>query len=325
MRHHVGSSILAVVWGTVGCGAPYSNDIFAEDALFKDALPTVEEVRLDEPAAASRAVAEEPCVQGNLQELSFGTMRYVNHLMLNLLSGVQQLQATPITRRTVDSRGWGPIEEPTTGQWLTLTVERRQVREADVLIDRYFYWMETAETPEGEGHPVVWGEWDPDYGLKKGLGSFTFDQGFFTQLDGDDQTTLGTGYITYDTRTPRRFVSAFLEDLRPPQAAEGTGQDIRAEFEADGEGGGWFTYEQWSNIIQQTPVQEQMEVTTRWLAAGPGRSEGRYADGDLDLQVVSLVECWDAAQCLVYYRDTHGLSEPVGEPGLCAIEDVIIP
>lgn len=309
-----------------GCGEPLTNDIFAEDEDFRAALPTTAEVSLEAPqlqaGAASRAAPA--CEGGDLYRLTFNTMAYINSVTRDLLLSIESAVAQPITTRTEDSRVWGPHWAEAVGAWIALTVERRQVREADQLEDRYFYWLSVSKVEGEAGDAVLWGEWDPAFDLRRGVGEMTFDQGFFSALDDDPRFFEGLVTVTYDTRG-ERWVMAFLDDLRTEGAAEGEGITITCEYQADGQGGGWFTYENRSDIVQQTSLKEELEVTSRWLADGSGRSEGRYADGDLGITVVSLVECWDEAACTTFYRDTYGLAPTVGQASQCVLDDVVIP
>lgn len=304
-----------------GCGSPFSNDIFEDDAAYRAALPAPEMLQVGlESAGSPRQGAE--CVEGGLYSITVNTIAMLNGTTDRILQVIDSIQSRPISQRGENSRVWGPYARES-GVYVRLTVERRDVREEGELLERYAYWLDVMESPEGEGDAAIWGHWDPAFSLTQGVGALGIDFEIWGQISGSDEGT-GTLSIGYDILDIRR-IDAQFEDRKGSGESASSPSDTAILYQEDGAGGGWLSYEVVTNLTGGDGRKEQLEITSRLGADGSGRAEGWAFDGDLGLEGIYVAECWSPSGCLVFYEDSNPSQPPQGDEGRCVVQDVILP
>ena len=308
--------------GLMACSSNYNNDLFEEDGLYTAALPTANQVEVQEAGSYGRTSVD--CTQGDLHRTTQQVMHSVDSRLAFAVDLVEAMTSGQISARGENFRRWGPLFHRGSGLWMTLTVERREVREGDQLFWRYFYWHEISFEESGPFETWLWGEWDPAYSMEHGEGALSIDYDlgatYYPEIG-----SLGFVDITYSTIDDRAVEGVYL-DRRPADTPAGEGDDIEFAFVETTTGEGWFDYDGRDDFANSaTDVRETLSITSRWLANGAGRAEGWLWDGDFGLTAISLVECWDSMGCNVYAHDNNPYTEMVGDPAMCVISDVDLP
>ncbi len=297
-----------------GCGAPFNNRWFEEDALFTSAVPEAGELRSDSPDAdaQSRDVGDPSRAVAFTQE----TASTVNGRNLALLSVLDTVVQEPITGRDEHTRRWGPLDFPRfPGRSVQLHVERLDE-------GAFAYTLEgrAAAADEDDGGWVLLldGEFDRIGDLRDGEGAFTYDAGAVASLIGDG----GGGTMTSEYATDAGFVqlqSEFRDWVDPDRDA----RDWDYYFERHRGGGGVFEFRTPAQVVgdPDSPL-ETWRLRTRWAADLRGRADAFVRGGDVTGRIPS-VECWDEDTRRTYYR-VGSPDAPLEEEGLardCALEE----
>ena len=274
----------------VACGGTLSNQIFADDAAFLDALPSRDVFQIAYTEAGAPAVDED---DADLYVITTSAVQIADRYLLELTGITDALHAIPPAERAQDLRRWGPYEwsDGARGQYIQVEMVRSP---AGGSYSTTFSIDDTASGPftsffsgvhyvgdtvaDGTG----WAEWD--------LGD---------SLQGEGQI-----YLEYDLREGL----SVLVDLDGVLLASESGEPASGTWTyAPAAGGGAFEYIT-SLELFGGDLQERLELRSRWLADGSGRADARGVGGDLqDAQIalesgliirgeatLYLTQCWDA-------------------------------
>ncbi|GEM_PF-2846204 len=299
----------------VGCGAPFNNRWFEEDALFTSAVPDADELRSDTPApdASTRDVGD----PSRAVAFTDATARSVNGLNLWLLSVLDAVVQEPITARDEHVRSWGPYP-------LLSSDERSvQLRIERVGEGQFLYLLEGQSDPPDAVRDNAWlvlleGRFDRVGDLRDGAGSFTYDASALAALTGE---AVG-GTMSSEYATDEGSVELYSE-FRDWEDPDRDSREWDYYFERHRGVGGLFEFRTPAQVVGEADsALETWRLRSRWSADRSGRADAFVVGGDVPARIPS-VECWDEAGLRTYFR-VGARDAPLEEEGVvgdCLLEE----
>jgi len=294
-----------ILW-LAACQGSLSNAIFYEDADFLDALPSGEDLAVAYPG--------DPVVDAD-DALYFTTTMQTFEGFRNwslLVTTVSDtIRAVPPAERGEDLRIWGPgVWDAYPGSFLRLEMTRSSDHSLYVWT---FQASEMSDGPWTEFMSGVTGDGDWDARL-------TWDQDALSEAVGAEGSgSLELRYFLHEDATVIDL------ETRALATTVGTPGDSTAMwFELTPEGAGEFQLAQRmdANPGEAFPIDEYVEIVSRWDDAGVGRGDGQVEGGDYPYPGLVLTQCWTAEGALSYQEDSEGVLPVEGTAADCPYEDV---
>lgn len=312
MRSATRALLLAsVAAASAGCGN-YST----EDLRFLSALPYRQDLRVVVPAdgtadagtagGLTAFTGPSSCADPgaattwlNARETSDGLNAAVDWLV-GLIDAVRKY---PPTARDDDYRRWGPFDDENhAGREIQIVMERSWPDGEDGA-PQYAYRFEARVKGTSPFVSILTGEFN---GASASRGAGTLELFFFRLIAlgmGDETTPDGTMTLVYDRASEPTTVDLTLTNQGFGVASFGY------EYTGYANGSGIFRY----LIVNGTA---QLTVDAAWSTAKAGRARIRYVDGAV---TGTILNCWDAAACMVYADDPWNTScerPPCSTPAL---------
>lgn len=322
--------LCGVLAGAVGCGK-------AGDGEFDDSVPTQQNVALVVPTAATGTPAASTsanlsvkvgALQGQLATdyvLTATVVGVVNTSTAAVLALVKAITDYPPTSVSGDTAVWGPGTDPLSANTYRLTVTRTAPHVFTYALDG-----KGKNDPDTAFVTVLSGTHtralDADGHVMKGFGSGNF------VLDFDAAATLpqhddnvGQVAFQYARTSPTATVTidvtfTNVQDHCDPTTCKTSGQifDAVYQYGATPGSGGDLQYADAKDYVATTSAKETLEIQSRWLETGAGRTDMQLSGGDLAATVQTSSECWDANFLSVYSNTTYDPSSDWGVEASCA-------
>jgi hypothetical protein len=321
-------ALCGVVVGAVGCGKVNSE--------FDDSVPTQENVALVVPSSTTTATAASSssvtvrggALQGQLAKdyvLTATVVGVVNTATATVLTLVKAITDFPPTTVTGDTAVWGPGTDALSANTYRLTVTRVAPHEFTYKLDG-----KGKNDPDTAFVTVLSGTHtralDASGQPMKGFGSGNF------ALDFDAAATLpqhdnnvGQVAFQYSRLSPTATVTidvnfTNVQDHCDPLTCQTSGQifDAVYQYSATPGSGGDLQYADAKNYVTATTANETLEIHSRWLQTGAGRTDMQLSGGDLGSTVQTSNECWDPNFASVYSNTTYDQSQDWGVESSCA-------
>jgi len=272
--------------GASACGGNYSN----EDIEFLNALPVKEELAAKLPEDMSQSGRVGQLRQGlslgetaDFYSATRDATTSFNGMLDNLLGLIEGVRQTPPTRRTADSRIWGPfpLENPP-GFLAQLILTRASETE-------FVYQMQIRKNAAGTSWTTLWqGSFQATGGVRKGVGAVALDAaaGRAVGFAPKDLEQLVTLVATYRTQAPPLRVDMAIT-LTPGSSPEQVLYQYREQ--PDAEAALAFAFVQGGQALQ---------LVTQWRPDGAGRGRATVLQGPSAGAIQE--ECWDASFALEY-------------------------
>ncbi len=316
--------------GAMGCGK-------AGDGAFDDSVPTQENVALVVPsssASAAAAVASGDlsvrggALQGQLAKdyvLTATVVGVVNTATAAILTLVKDITDYPPTSVSGDTAVWGPGTDPLSANTYRLTVTRTAPHVFTYALDG-----KGKNDPDTAFVTVLSGTHtralDAAGHVMKGFGSGNF------VLDFDASATLpqhdnNVGQVAFQysrlsATAPVTIDVTFtgVQDHCDPLTCQTSGQifDAVYQYSATPGSGGDLQYADAKDYVATTSAKETLEIHSRWLQTGAGRTDMQLSGGDLGSTVQASNECWDPNFASVYSNTTYDPSQDWGVESSCA-------
>jgi len=119
--------------------------------------------------------------------------------------------------------------------------------------------------------------------------------------------------------TPPKSVTMDYERPETPPGGVATNVSFHYEYREAADGAGDFVYTLHGDLDDNGSAWETLDIRSRWLSSGAGRSDVTVQGGDLQSQVLVGVECWDTSFGRVYWTDSLGWEATEGEVDSCAL------
>jgi hypothetical protein len=304
-----------VGWGTTcafllaaaGCGN-YSN----EDLEFMNAIPQRGDVAVELPRRANLTAADS--AEGWLT--TFKVTRDFNHVADAFLSLIDTIRSFYPTTRNANERIWGPVASKEHPGW---QIEFRMTKSEAPM--RRFNYVLVMLPPAGvvlhsgrQEVQIIGGNFDAAGGAGTGTGSglldVTLDVARQEGVIFPNLESLRSLSIDYDARDwPRRTTMTLLNlpSVVPVSAA------YTHEHWQNGDGTMRFSFEQ---EIPGFAGLQTLLVESRWLGAGPGRSDLSVTAGSAT-GLASSVECWNETFRSIYKLQSWDPDGVFGDAGTC--------
>jgi hypothetical protein len=321
------SGALAAV---AGCGK-------GDDGAFNDSVPTQDNVALVVPAAATAAApaasSSSLSVKGGALEgqlaadyvLTATVVTVVNTATANILGLVKAITEYPATSAQGDTAVWGPWTDPLSADTYRLTVTRNAPHVFTYALDG-----KGKTDPDTSFVTVLSGTHtqalDASGQVMAGFGSGNFTLNF----DAADtlpqhDSNVGQIAIQYSRLSPTATVSinvtfTGVQDNCDPSGCSTSGQifDAVYQYSATPGSGGDLQYADAKNYVATTAAKETLEIHSRWLETGAGRTDMQLSGGDLGSTVQTSSECWDSNFASVYSDTTYDSTKDWGMESACA-------
>jgi hypothetical protein len=264
-------------------------------------------LKVDEAAAAKDATERE---WSEAYLFTARTTRDVNALIGGVLVTVAYVAGTTPASSSENHAEWGPFTDPLN------PTETRLVVDYDPASDTYAWTVDGK--PKGEGDeaylPVVVGEVDAGATHDDNSGRFTIDFATMSELDPNTRAS-GTFTSDYDLNPADVSATATFDGF-----VEDSSEEINAVYAYDqtydGEGAMDLS---WLADVDDSGVEEDWTVHSRWSWEGAGRSDAKIAGGDLEGEATAN-ECWNTSFEQVYRLESwSGLEE--GDAALCSFAE----
>jgi hypothetical protein len=285
-----------------GCGG-FSNDIFGDDAEFRDALPSSERYRVTVKTADADVGTRADLSQLWMLQLTLDAGTWVNVYVQSVLDLVGQIRALPPSERGEDHRSWGPYDIEN-GASVTATIARE---------GGAFTWGFAVTDRAGDAtRDVIYGDHVTGTSVRQGVGTMVLD--FDAHYDVGLGTTLGVATIDYDNREGLEMRVSFDDvwDSASPGATPATAEVWYSRSENRGR----FEYATELDV-SENGVMEDLTVVTRWAIDGGGRADAKVTGGDAGPWEWWVTQCWSDHGVLVYAGDNLDQLEPVGDESAC--------
>jgi len=315
-----------------GCG-----NLSNEDLLFLAAVPRPSDLELavtPVDAAAPAATGDSASAALTLRQALVGqpaefylradeVAQGINGTVAGVLGFIDRLgSGHPPTKRTANSRVWGPVHN-FDGQQVSIRLEIDRTTRDDGGVRFVFCLHMTADAAArdaepscaeaGAWHAALFGFYDPDTeqtGARAASGTVTLDFEA-KRLAGDERgTERGTVRVNYDFSAATATRQLHVESSVP--SASGAGEprtttydysraaervDFYFAFQANLVGGGWGN-------LGSTAL-ETATLDASWSEGGPGRADAVLVGGDIAAgESVTATECWGPLHRRAYYRLT---------------------
>jgi hypothetical protein len=219
----------------------------------------------------------------------------------------------PVTSVEGDTYIWGPWTETLNPSEWRLTVSQD-------LAGDYHWSLEGRRKADGAGAPyraVVSGIATEGETEGRGRGTFTMDFDTAEQLDPGGNDAEGVLDVAYDLTAHPGTVEM--------DYAHASGAMFHYAYAENIDGSGDFQFTIDADLDENGSAMEKMEIRSRWLATGHGRSDFRVSGGDLPVAEATGSECWDGAFGRTYYSDSVNFQPTEGSAGECPFSDVQLP
>lgn len=258
----------------------------------RQALPGAAEMSIRLPES-SALVAQQATFYGFTREITLGVNRFVwviTHL-------IEEIVETPPAHVEGDSRAvWGPYQDALSPAVWRVRVERVGERSFSYVVEGWPKGQDAAAA-----RTVLEGEHTEGDGVHRGQGSWTFHLTVGHELDPLAHDSIGDMAVAYEVGDARHLEVTF-DEVQGPRDTLPTSALYRYTEAADGSG--TFDFITNADIDEDKPQRDRREllqVRSRWLATGPGRSDVVASLGDLPRGMqADLVECWDTAFVRTY-------------------------
>lgn len=314
----------------VGCGK-------VDDGEFSGSVPTKETVALEVPSAAAgtatAATSSNLSVRGGAllgdvakdYVLTATVVGVVNGATAAVLDLVRDITLLPPTSVSGDTAVWGPGTDPLSANTYRLTVTRTAPHVFTYKLDG-----KGKNAPDTAFVTVLSGTHtravDADGKVMHGFGSgnFTLDFDASATLPQHDNN-VGQVAVEYSRTSPTATVTinvdfTGVQDHCDPLTCQTSGQifDAVYAYSATPGNGGDLQYADAKNYVATTSAKETLEIHSRWLETGAGRTDMQLAGGELGSTVQTSNECWDANFHSVYSNTTYDPSLDWGAEASCA-------
>lgn len=274
-----------------------SNQVFEDDVLFTDALPSEDRTTLDlDDEADGLARADTGPV---LRSYSVVYGAGVNQYLLSILDAVDVVRSLPPSTRDSDSRGWGPYTGDG-GVAFSAEVNRNGEGRFDWLFD-------------GDGSVFLAGTHYAGETVRSGDGQFVWD---LTQVAAwEGSAYRGTLTVDYDNRSGVDLlvqVDDFSDGVVEPYGW------VSAYRRVNDEGDFEFVYQA---DLDEDGLYEDVAIRTRWWVGGDGRADAVVGGGSLGAVEVRWSQCWDEDHALSYQSDDADYFEAYGAESACPYDD----
>ena len=305
------SATLSVVMGATLAGCkPQDSGV---DAVRK-ALPQADAVAVKVPGASAKADARTLGALATFYQITRKTSVDLNLGAAAVLALVHTIVEYPVTSVDGDTYIWGPWTEALNPSEYRLTVSESAPGE--------FSWsLEGRRKADGAGaayRAVVAGLAIPNQPLH-GQGTFTMDFDVAEALDPAGNDGQGRISIDYDLESTPKSVTMDYERPETPPGGVATNVSFHYEYREAADGAGDFVYTLHGDLDDNGSAWETIDIRSRWLSSGAGRSDVTVQGGDLQSQVLVGVECWDTSFGRVYWTDSLGWEATEGTVDSCAL------
>ncbi len=304
------SATLSAILGTAtltGC-KPQEHDVEA----VRRALPQATAVQVKLPgatAASARALGE----QARFYSITRGVSVDLNLSAAAVLIMVRTIVAFPVTSVEGDTYIWGPWTDALNPSEYRLSVSESAAGE-------YHWSLEGRRKADGVSaayESVVAGLAIPGRPLQ-GQGTFTMDFDVAERLDPAGNSGQGRISIDYDLEASPRSIVMDYERTETPPGGVAADVTFHYEYREAADGGGDFVFAVHGDLDDNGSAWEDLDIRSRWLASGAGRSDVKVAGGDLKASVLTGVECWDTSFGRVFWTDSLGWQPGEGDASSCA-------
>lgn len=305
----------ALALALAGCGGNYSND----DVLFRNAVPTRDLLssKLSASSAALRSMPGRSASVGGahfpgtatavgdasgLAQLTLGASDGFNAGLFKILDVLQAVISIEPSVRKPDERIWGPYPD---GQHKGFEVQLVM----DRVDARFDYHVDVRKTGTEDWTQVIQGDFQATGDLRKGEGALHFLDAAARAVGYDplpsDVTSIDA---TYQTQEDPLTVTLVVMNGSDPDPL------LAFSYAGWADGGGQMRFDVSAQLVGgSTSPLETLDILSRWTAAGAGRADVEIIAGDFT--GTSYVECWSAADTLLYSAATW--ATPVGTEASC--------
>jgi hypothetical protein len=300
----------AVLGSMLVAGCKPETDVEA----IRQALPEAESVQINVPASGARVLGETAKFYAITRSVSVD----LNRGAAGILLLVRTIVAYPVTSTEGDVYIWGPWTEALNPSEHRLTVQQNDA-------GAYAWSLEGRRKNSSDAfEAVVAGLAEPGDLPFKGKGEFTMDFDVAERLDPAGNDASGQLSVAYDlTESPRMVVMDYLRPETPPG---GVAENVTLHYEyREGGEGGDFVYQLHGDLDDDGSAWEDLDIRSRWLASGAGRSDVHIQGGDLAPAELTGSECWDASFARVYWTDSLGWEATEGDPAACVFTSAVAP
>ncbi len=310
-------AVCGALLAAAGCGK-------AGDDEFEGSTPTKDTVALELPSSTANAPATARAgglsvrggaLLGDVAKdylLTATVVGVVNGAAASILNLVRDITDFPPTTISGDTAVWGPATAALSANTYRLTVTRTAPHVFTYQLDG-----KGKNAPDTAFVTVLSGTHtralDASGNVMKGFGS-----GDFT-LDFDAAATLpqhddGVGQIAfqYSRTSPTATTTigvtfAGVQDHCDPTTCQTSGQifDAVYAYTATPGDGGDLQYADMKDYLPASSAKETLELHSRWLQTGTGRTDMQLSGGDVGAAAQTSSECWDANFLSVYSGTTY--------------------
>jgi len=322
-------ALCGTLLAVIGCGK-------ADDGEFDGSTPTKETVALELPSAAANSTSaahggglsvKGGALVGQIAAdyvLTATVVGVVNGATAAVLNLVRDITNFPPTTVSGDTAVWGLGTDPLSVNTYRLTVTRTASHVFTYILDG-----KDKNAPDSAFVTVLSGTHtralDAAGQVMKGFGSGDF------MLDFDAAATLpqhddnvGRIAVDYARTSPTATVTinvAFtgVQD-HCDNGCKTSGQifDAVYAYSATPGNGGELQYADAKDYVPASSAKETLEVHSRWLQTGAGRTDMQLSGGDVAAAVQTSSECWDADFRSVYSDTTYDSTQDWGAESSCA-------
>lgn len=292
--------------------------------VIRGAIPQAGEVSIKLPSGGSAAQVDptqdgigslELAVVGETADmymLTRGISVTLNGGVGFVLVLARTIVAFPVTSMEGETYVWGPWTDSLNPSEWRMTVTPNAAGE--------FAWtLEGRLKADGAAAPyraTVTGLADPGLLPGRGAGSFTLDFETAEALDPAGNNGEGVISVTYDFAGAVRSIAL--------DAVNGA-ETVTYSYAEGVDGTGDFQFTVHGDTEDEGALAELIEIRSRWVANGQGRSDFRISSGDMADVIVTGSECWDGSFGRTYYTDSLPIQPTEGDAGTCAFADVSLP
>lgn len=293
--------LLSLLLLLVGCGEPLSNQLLLEDDLFREALPSTEDVGTSVPGASDEDdAARELGERAEMVDITVSVSALYNGIVFSLLRMVDRVTELDVTRREQDRRIWGPYAGDRGGSSVRVVVDRADDALFSYSVEVASVGPLLARADDTRWEVLMSGVFESGESLELGQGEFMLDFGVWGLVDNAFAERSGVVRVGHGRGPGGISLDVVAEQLITDDAIP---RDAVYTFRGGLETGGFFEYE-------TTDGDQSYLVRSRWTAERTGRADFEVTGGDLGDLVVPGSECWDGALERTWY-----LLDPVGTAG----------
>lgn len=264
-------------------------------AEMRAALPTAEHMTIRVPTQAA-LTGEQATFYGFTRGVSVhvnGTVHFITDLIRDVV------ETPPADTDDATYALWGPYRDALSPASWVVRVDRQP--------DGSFRYSVQGFDRNGDpaaATTVLEGGHTPGDGAGRGFGYWRYDVTAGHALDPTTQSSTGVMEVQYDLAGDRTLEVKFTDFQAENDPVP---NDALYRYTEAADGSGTFDFVSNLDIDEDSDPtrdrRELMQVRSRWLPDGPGRSDVVATHGDLAADVqVDLTECWDAAFTRTYVR-----------------------